>query len=227
MNKRKELILNIIIKDHIKTGAPVGSGVVVDRYQLGVSPATVRNEMAELEKEGYITQPHTSAGRVPTAKAYNHYLQSLASRKLKNEERRELDQALKDKDETGYKSGAKLLARLSGNAVFWAFHRHNYYYTGISNLFMQPEFTQVSMVYNISAVIDRMDEIIDEMYNNMNTGVRILIGSGNPFGDHCGAILGNYYADNKTGLFGILGPMRMDYAKNLSLVNYVAGALNK
>ncbi|MBU4256930.1 DeoR family transcriptional regulator [Patescibacteria group bacterium] len=74
MEKRKQLILYTIIKEHIKTGAPVGSGVLVDKYKLDISPATVRNEMAELENEGLITQPHTSAGRVPTEKAYSLFI---------------------------------------------------------------------------------------------------------------------------------------------------------
>ena len=66
MDARKTLILNTIIKEHIKTGAPVGSEVLVGKYKLDISSATVRNEMAELEQAGYIAQPHTSAGRIPT-----------------------------------------------------------------------------------------------------------------------------------------------------------------
>jgi len=86
MNGRKLIILNTIIKEHIKTGAPVGSGVLVDKYRLDISPATVRNEMAELEEEDFIIQPHTSAGRVPTEKAYNLYLSSLKEKQLAEKE---------------------------------------------------------------------------------------------------------------------------------------------
>lgn len=83
MTDRTKLILNTIIKEHIKTGAPVGSSVLVEKYQLDVSPATVRNEMAELESEGYIAQPYTSAGRVPTEQAFNLYIENLSEKKLK------------------------------------------------------------------------------------------------------------------------------------------------
>ena len=74
MNERRELILKIIINEHVITGSPVGSSVLVDKYKLNMSSATVRNEMAELEEDGYITQPHTSAGRIPTVKCYRYYL---------------------------------------------------------------------------------------------------------------------------------------------------------
>jgi heat-inducible transcription repressor HrcA len=68
LSKRAELILSLVIKEHIATAQPVGSLTLVQKYNLNVSPATVRNEMASLEAKGYLTHPHTSAGRVPTEK---------------------------------------------------------------------------------------------------------------------------------------------------------------
>lgn len=76
--QRRQRILNIIISEYISKGVPVSSDVVA-RKGLGVSPATIRNEMMELEEEGYITHPHTSAGRIPTDKGYRHYIESLMS----------------------------------------------------------------------------------------------------------------------------------------------------
>ncbi|PIQ92916.1 MAG: hypothetical protein COV69_00650, partial [Parcubacteria group bacterium CG11_big_fil_rev_8_21_14_0_20_39_14] len=142
MDERKLIILNTIIKEHIKTGAPVGSGVLVDKYRLDISPATVRNEMAELEEENFIIQPHTSAGRIPTEKAYNLYLASLKEKQLAEKEAEVLRRALKGNDEASFKQTAKEMAKISGNAIFWAFHKNNLYYTGISNLFSQPEFSE-------------------------------------------------------------------------------------
>ena len=82
MDIRQELILKTIIKEHVRTGAPVGSSFLVDKYKLDISAATVRNEMADLEEDGYIIQPHTSAGRVPTEKAYELYLETIEPKKL-------------------------------------------------------------------------------------------------------------------------------------------------
>jgi len=221
MNGRKLIILNTIIKEHIKTGAPVGSGVLVDKYRLDISPATVRNEMAELEEEDFIIQPHTSAGRVPTEKAYNLYLSSLKEKQLAEKEAEVLKRALRGNDEASFKQTAKEMAKISGQAIFWAFHKNNLYYTGISNLFSQPEFSEPNLIYNISAIIDRMDEIIDDIFSEVKE-TEVLLGSANPFGDSCSTIFSKYRRSGKTGLFGILGPMRMDYEKNLALVKYVA-----
>src|SRR5918999_2404241 len=79
LTDRRALILRAIVSHYVGTGEPVGSKVLVERYRLGVSPATVRNEMAALEDAGYIYQPHTSAGRVPTDTGYRYFVDAWAS----------------------------------------------------------------------------------------------------------------------------------------------------
>src|SRR4249919_2676185 len=76
---RKLAVLRAIVEDYVDTQEPVGSKALVERHQLGVSPATVRNDMATLEDEGFITQPHTSAGRVPTDKGYRLFVDRLTT----------------------------------------------------------------------------------------------------------------------------------------------------
>ncbi|MDD4902621.1 MAG: hypothetical protein PHE24_05820 [Patescibacteria group bacterium] len=228
---RKKQILAAIIKEHIATGAPVGSSNLVEKYKLDCSSATVRNIMAELEEEGFIRQPHTSAGRVPTEAAYRLYLSEVIDKKkvkkIRDKDLREIDLALGDTDEDSMRDTAKTLAGLTDSAVFWAFHKNNLYYTGLSNLFQQPEFVNSGLVYNVSSVIDRMDEIIDNIFEKTGLEAQIMIGEENPFGNFCGAILAKYKRGNQSGLFGILGPMRMDYERNLSLVEYILNKLKK
>lgn len=77
MDDRKKQVLNAIIKDYIANAEPVGSRAVAKKYDLGVSPATIRNEMSDLEEDGYIEQPHTSAGRIPSGKGYRYYVDNL------------------------------------------------------------------------------------------------------------------------------------------------------
>jgi len=222
MESRKALILEIIIIEYLKTGQPVCSAAVVKQYrQENISPATVRNEMLELDNEGYISQPHTSAGRIPTEKAYLYHLENLAQKKIRPAAAKSIDEALGEKSEENFKQAAKIIAQISGQAVFWAFHRRNLYYTGLSNLFSQPEFADLKLVYDISDVIDRLDEIIDNLFHDLPDAVQVLVGSHNPFGDFCGAVLGKYLFRGQTGLIGIIGPMRMDYEKNLGIVKYV------
>ena len=79
LDDRKLDVLRAIVEDYVATQEPVGSKALVERHQLGVSPATVRNDMAALEEEGFITQPHTSAGRIPTDKGYRLFVDKLTS----------------------------------------------------------------------------------------------------------------------------------------------------
>ncbi|HET7530588.1 MAG TPA: heat-inducible transcriptional repressor HrcA [Mycobacteriales bacterium] len=95
LDDRKLAVLRAIVEDYVSSNEPVGSKTLVERHQLGVSPATVRNDMAALEEDGYITQPHTSAGRVPTDKGYRLFVDRLSSVKpLSNAERRAIESFL-------------------------------------------------------------------------------------------------------------------------------------
>ncbi len=95
VEERKLQVLRAIVEDFVSTNEPVGSKSLADRHGLGVSPATVRNDMAVLEEEGYITQPHTSAGRVPTEKGYRLFVDRISSIKpLSAAERRAISSFL-------------------------------------------------------------------------------------------------------------------------------------
>ena len=227
--ERQQLILEAIIKEYVKTAQPVSSGVLATKYHLSLSPATVRNEMMELEEAGYIYQPHTSAGRVPTEAAYNLGVEKLLKNRKRNltpAQEKLLEQALSS-GEGNLKATAKVVAELSGHAVFWAFHKNDLYYTGISNLFSQAEFRRLDLISDVSGVIDRMEEIIDALFDDLPFGPAVLIGSANPFGNFLSAILLKYKQNNRTGVMGILGPLRLDYERQLALVEYLADKLAK
>ena len=87
LNDRKIKILEAIITDYIATAEPVGSRTIARKYDLGISPATIRNEMSDLEEMGLIEQPHTSAGRIPSQRGYRLYVDNMMhSRELTSEE---------------------------------------------------------------------------------------------------------------------------------------------
>ncbi|MCD0453543.1 heat-inducible transcriptional repressor HrcA [Actinocorallia sp. API 0066] len=95
LDDRKLAILRAIVEDYVSTNEPVGSKALADRHALGVSPATVRNDMAVLEEQGYITQPHTSAGRIPTDKGYRLFVDRLSTIKpMSAAERRAIESFL-------------------------------------------------------------------------------------------------------------------------------------
>ncbi|HNX11096.1 MAG TPA: hypothetical protein PKI61_03055 [bacterium] len=227
ISARRQIILEAIIKEHIQTAQPVSSGILVDKYKLSASPATVRNEMMALEEEGYIHQPHTSAGRVPTEKAFRLYLEGLAEKKPKkiNSKHEQMIVASLEETDRGLRPTAKALAEISANAVFWAFHKNDLYYTGLSNLFSQAEFKQLDLVCDVSVVIDRMEEIIDGLFESLPLGRQVLIGAENPFGHFLSAILLKYKKNNQTGLVGILSPLRTDYESHLAAMDYLAEKL--
>jgi heat-inducible transcriptional repressor len=116
LDDRKLDVLRAIVEDYVSTNEPVGSKSLVDRHHLGVSPATIRNDMASLEDDGYITQPHTSAGRVPTDKGYRLFVDRLSSVKpLSAAERKAIDSFLRgavDLDDVVHRT-VRLLAQLT------------------------------------------------------------------------------------------------------------------
>jgi heat-inducible transcriptional repressor len=116
LDDRKLEVLRAIVEDYVSTNEPVGSKSLVERHRLGVSPATIRNDMASLEEEGYITQPHTSAGRVPTDKGYRLFVDKLSSVKpLSGAERRAIESFLLgavDLDDVVHRT-VRLLAQLT------------------------------------------------------------------------------------------------------------------
>lgn len=119
LNERKKKILQIIIEDYISSAEPVGSRTIAREYDLGLSPATIRNEMSDLELLGYLEQPHTSAGRIPSAQAYRFYVDALIEPGTLtdndmalidgwyNERRRNIDDI--------FQSTAKILSRMTQN----------------------------------------------------------------------------------------------------------------
>ncbi len=222
MKPRQAKLLKDIVENHIRQAQPVGSKLLASRFQL--SSATIRNEMAELEKEGFIYQPHTSAGRVPTEKGYKYYLENFldTDKVLPKKVRDFLDQFKGEAEgELLVKRLAKALAEMSKNAVIVGFGPWDVYYTGLSNLFAQPEFSEVDLVREFSQIVDHLDEVMADIFAQVE-GLHIYVGSDNPFGSYCSLVVNEFFTRQDRGVIGILGPMRMDYQKNYSLLNYIS-----
>ncbi len=122
LDKRKAYILATVVYEYIATAEPVGSNTLTQKYKMGVSSATIRNEMAELEAEGYLVQPHTSAGRVPSDAGYRTYVDELMQpEQLAVDDRRrirdDLREASRELDEI-IDQASRLLGRLSNNLAF-------------------------------------------------------------------------------------------------------------
>ena len=141
MELRAQKILAAIVKDYSETAAPVGSKELVDRYGFKESSATIRNEMALLEKAGFIMQPHISAGRVPTDKGYRAYVNSLDEPAHDTRHEQALARQIKSAGEVerAIKNAVESLAHVTSNLGLGTI-AGNLYLSGMASLFQQPEF---------------------------------------------------------------------------------------
>ncbi len=233
MTKRQRLILAAIIEQHAEIAAPVGSVTLAKLF--GVSSATIRSEMAKLEEMGFIVQPHTSAGRIPTDAGYRFYVNSL------NEAQAELPQLLDrsaraiearvsthgDRADRAIRSAVDSLVDLTQNLGI-ATIGDELYLSGIGNLFSQPEFMQGKHAQQVARLLDNLEPWLREA--RPNEPLNVYIGSENPIGKSSGATLiiskfSSPYSDNS--YIGVLGPTRQSYAKVMRLVRHTGAMLEE
>jgi len=230
MNERQQNLFKLIVSEFTKSALPVGSKFIASSGKFKLSPATIRNEMVELENQGLISHPHTSAGRIPTQKGYEYFVENFITDIELNQKQKDfLDKTVKsfkDFKPQACKEIAKGVSEFTNGAVFVAFSDNDFYYTGLSNLFSQPEFEQHQLVYSLSRVIDHLDNVIKKIFNNINHDVEIYIGSNNPFSADCSSLVTKFGNKDNQGILGIIGPTRMDYQNNVSLLKYSQQLIN-
>ena len=236
LDPRKQKILQAIIQQFVGSAEPVGSKTIVISYKLNVSPATIRNDMVYLEKEGLITQPHTSAGRIPTSAGYRMYVEKFAdydkAKKLALANLKKLRTQFKlDKTREKVYDSVALLSQATSNVSFATVpDKKRTFYLGISNILRQPEFQDDPM--KASQVIEVLEEgkYFAETLENLELDdeVKIFIGEENLIHriDSCGLIVTKYQLGEFEGFLGILGPIRMPYAYNKALLQEVRKILH-
>ncbi len=217
MEERLSHLLRLVVEEYVATAESVGSQTLVERYDLAVSPATIRNWFGELEEQGYLMQPHTSGGRIPTEKGFRTYIQLFVGpRPVAKRETQVLRKAAAPAaDDHALKALAKALAELSGGAAMVGSLDARTFFTGLSQLFSQPEFHDWQRVVSVTDALDRLDQTMDQLRRGSLVEPKIMVGSDCDFGPGCGAV---FVSLGRT-VIGILGPMRMDYQRNLSLLN--------
>ncbi|MFA5124706.1 MAG: hypothetical protein WC473_02680 [Patescibacteria group bacterium] len=228
MEARQEQLLKAIVDEYVKTAQPVGSSHLVEKYFPDLSPATIRNELAELESQGLIYQPHTSAGRIPTILGYQYYINYFViDSHISAKDRQELSGLNLTKNHESIKTLAKQLAGLSEQTIIIAFSANDLYYTGLSHLFRQPEFTNLSLVCTMSDIIDNLDRVINWYFPQADEMPQILIGDTCPFGRDASAIIALAELSGQPLVISVLGPLRMDYKRNLGLIKHAQELINK
>ena len=231
LSGRQASILAAIVKEYTDNPEPVGSQDLNQKYHFNVSPATIRSEMVVLEKLGYIEQPHTSAGRVPTDAGYRYFVKELMKRfELSLKEQKFLHEQLaglqKQHQELG-RNIAKLLAARTDQAAF-ALLPESSSSSGLSNILNQPnvdkeKFTEV--VEFFEKIDEYGDDLIAKYIDNESA---TLIGEKglSPIKNYSMIVSRVTLPSGKKGVIGIIGPKSMRYDKNISLVEYIAKMLS-
>jgi len=233
VNIRQSKLLQAIIEQFIQTGMPVGSKSLIEIGSFNVSGATIRNEMQILTSEGFIAQPHVSAGRIPTALGYRMYVREFmeptkGERAVQNKFNELKDQYLKRKDQERVYDAVTLLSQMSSNVAFATVpHRENVFYMGLSNVLQQPEFQQDAML--ASRVVEVLEGRFARLLGNIDVdaSVRYYIGDEHVLQElqSCSFLVTEYKIKSMKGAVGILGPMRMDYEYNTIALELAADLL--
>jgi heat-inducible transcriptional repressor len=227
MTERQKQILCSIVEQYAEVASPVGSSLLAKLF--GVSSATIRAEMAELEHLGYIMQPHTSAGRVPTDRGYRFYVNNLTEEKETAEQRGERALAARVQDggvpERAIRNAVDTLVELTHNLGL-ATIGNQLYMSGLSNLFGQPEFIHNGQVQLVARLLDNLEPWLREAAPNQPLSV--YIGSENPIGRTagCSLIISRFrspYSDRS--YIGVLGPTRQSYGRVMGLVQRASTTL--
>ena len=228
MSPRQELILKAIVELYAGTAEPVGSQALCEQFQT--SSATVRAEMAELERLGYIMQPHISAGRVPTDKGYRAYVNGLSPEPPPDTRTQAaLAQRINSAGEAerAIKNAVESLAHVTHNLGL-ATIAGNLYLSGMASLFQQPEFAGGSQAYEVARLLDSLEEWLAEAAPN--EPISVYIGRENPIGRASGATLIISRFDSpwsSRSYVGVLGPTRQQYSSVIGLVKYTGRLLEE
>lgn len=223
MTSRQQAILSAIVEQYAEVASPVGSSLMAKLFH--VSSATIRAEMAELERLGYIMQPHTSAGRVPTDKGYRFYVNNLAESEpaLLVEGRAERALAARVQHagapERMIRNAVDTLVELTHNLGL-ATIGNQLYISGLSNLFGQPEFIGGVNVKQVAQLLDNLEPWLREAAPN--EPLSVYIGQENPVGRAagCSLIISRFRSPfSDRSYIGTLGPTRQSYRDVMNLVS--------
>ncbi|MEK9155653.1 MAG: hypothetical protein AAB839_03315 [Patescibacteria group bacterium] len=220
MNPRQSQILRLVVDEYVRTAEPVSSQSLCARHDLDCSPATVRNDMMALEEEGFVYSPHTSSGRVPTEEGYRYYLANFLrpkTPKASTELREAMDQvrSLESKIQTL----GRRLADLSGDAVVMT-NEHQTSALGVANLLRKPDFQESNMLLALAEDIERLERDATSVMSVAPSEVQILLGEESPMGKRLATVIVRHQLPNgEVGVLSIVGPLRMNYARNVALLS--------
>lgn len=233
MDSRYAQLLHELVIEYIAMAEPVGSVRLQEQAGFDASPATIRTMLRDLEEEGYIEQPHTSAGRIPTDKGYRWYVNKLIVRDLNERRMATLArqyQSLLGSSDASVLSAAKLLSGLTKTlAVSGLTAGRGVHEFGLSRVFDQPEGESMETVREVTSIADSLDEHIETFAEQARNEVVVYIGEENPTYDaKYTSVLARTVTlpDGEEAVLLVLGPKRMPYARHMPLLEAMASIMS-
>jgi heat-inducible transcriptional repressor len=229
LTARQTQILKTIIDEYIATAEAVGSEALDKKYNLGVSPATIRSEMVTLTKAGYLRQLHASAGRVPTPTAMKFYINQLMEEKQMSlvdevKAKEEVWDSRDDIDELMDEATHALATRTKSLAVAALKDKKNrFWQAGQSYIFNNPEFAEMAACQNLFSIFDEFDKL-DRLFFGLQSvsPLEVLFGEelGIPELMPTGIVATHFTIKGKPGALGIIGPARANYGTVIPILRY-------
>lgn len=229
LKERQKSILEAVIQEHIRTARPVASRELMREFKLALSPATIRSEMLELDGLGYLEQPHTSAGRVPTDRGYRFFVDNLAEDfELDTAEKRLLDRAFGSREEEKFvREFSRVLSHLSETfAAVGIFGENLFYESGFSEILDEPEFHDPEYTKSFGHFVDYLDEEIKSSMPKLMEG-QIFIGQENPLKSARGySMVFSTWAHPRGfhGYFTLVSPKRTKYQRYKAILRNMKSA---
>ena len=236
LTQRQVDILKAIIQEYTESAEPVGSEILEKKYKLGVSPATIRNEMVELAKKGYLKKSHFSSGRAPSAKGFRYYIKNLMKVKelTTNDEVTYKNSIWDDRNEQHrlLAQATKVLSSRTGLLSLTVTNFGDVYYSGVSHLLDKPEFYDLDVSRNLFVRLDEVhfwERILDE-FGRLHEEVLFMLGEEDfhdPLFNTCASVFGDFEGQKIKGIIGVVGPKRMYYELVTPQIKYFSGLIEE
>lgn len=228
LTERQTKILKTIIEEYVETGEPIGSQSIERKHELGVSPATIRNEMVQLTQKGFLKQPHVSAGRTPTPQAFKFYVRHL----MEEEKLSVADEVAAKEKIWDSRFEFKKLMRESTRALADVAHslavattkEGDLFHAGYAHILELPEFYDIDIARTVLSIIDQFDQMQTLFTRSFDEGpIHLLLGEelGYDYLEPCGMVFAHFKAGPKySGSLGVIGPNRLNYPRIIPTLNY-------
>lgn len=234
LTPRQLEILRIIIEEYIETAQPVGSEMLDRKYNLGISPATIRNEMVQLVRMGYLKQPHISAGRTPTPKALKLYISHLMKQhELSVAEEVSVKERMWDtrnRLDDMLHEAARALADKTKCVGIVVTTEPRSYHAGYRYLLDEPEFYDIDVTKTVFGLLDessRLWAVLEQA--NDETPIHVLLGDDfdNRFLQPIGIVFSDFNIGAVRGAIGVIGPSRLNFGYVFALVRHLGMTLEE